>query len=203
MSLTPCQKSMAEQITNLFEYSQTTFRFAFCKNINDGRGYTSGIIGFTTGTQDAYSVIAKYTQSPGQTNEFAPYLSTLSDLAKQSVQKGGPVDNVAGLSGYCDAWKKASENPIFRRLQIDAQTVIYYEPALKIGAALGLKNPASFGQLYDGADINLSSDSNGCRGEQRHHLVFGQACSRTGADQQWFRSTVDQRFLGNTQAGAL
>jgi chitosanase len=52
MSLDLCQKSIVFQTTNIFENSQLHFAFDYCENIKDGRGYTSGIIGFTTGTHD-------------------------------------------------------------------------------------------------------------------------------------------------------
>ncbi|KAJ3150744.1 hypothetical protein HK101_001945 [Irineochytrium annulatum] len=49
--------------TNIYENSQRQFAFDFCEDVNDGRGYTSGIVGFTTGTRDAYLVIDNYIQN--------------------------------------------------------------------------------------------------------------------------------------------
>ncbi|KAI8916258.1 lysozyme-like domain-containing protein, partial [Gorgonomyces haynaldii] len=147
MSLDNCQKSIIEQLTNKFEYDQLNFQFDFCKNINDGRGYTAGIVGFTTGTQDAYAVVKEYNELDGHTNEFQNYTTRLSQLASSSRTNG----DTNGLQGFCLAWHTASANSVFRQVQINKMNQFYYNTALSKAQSAGLVNPSSIGQFYDAA----------------------------------------------------
>ncbi|KAJ1645742.1 hypothetical protein LPJ64_002719, partial [Coemansia asiatica] len=54
--LSGCAKSIALQITNIYENGDTKFHYDYCENLHDGRGYTAGIVGFCTGTADAWEV---------------------------------------------------------------------------------------------------------------------------------------------------
>lgn len=141
---TPCQQSIVLQVTNLFENSHKHFGFDYCENIQDGRGYTCGIVGFTSGTQDAYQVVSNYMSAEGSTREFASSLATLKSLAA-----GKATANVDGLDDFCSQWVQASKNSVFRKIQVDALSTIYYTPSQVLANTAGLTLAAARGQFYD------------------------------------------------------
>ncbi|KAJ3162657.1 hypothetical protein HDU86_003630 [Geranomyces michiganensis] len=136
---------MVQQLTNTFENSQLNFAFDYCSDINDGRGYTLGVVGFTTSTRDGYDVINTYVNSGNYSQEFDPYLATLQRL--NSTQDA----STKGLSGFCDAWYAACSNPTFRAVQLAKADALYYYPSQNISDTLQLTLPAARGQLYDAA----------------------------------------------------
>ncbi|KND03930.1 uncharacterized protein SPPG_01379 [Spizellomyces punctatus DAOM BR117] len=144
-ALSDCQKSIVQQLTNTYENSQLNFAFDYCENIKDGRGYTVGIVGFTTATRDAFDVVNTYTKSSNYTGEFDPYY----DRLKQLNQTGD--SSTSGLNGFCDAWYTASSNPAFRAVQVAKADTLYYVPSQGYAEQLNLNLPVSRGQLYDAA----------------------------------------------------
>ncbi|KAJ3155027.1 hypothetical protein HDU89_007217 [Geranomyces variabilis] len=151
--LADCQKSMVQQLTNTFENSQLNFAFDYCSDINDGRGYTCGVVGFTTSTHDAYDVVNTYVNSGNYSSEFDPYIARLATLNATGDA------STKGLSGFCDAWYAASSNPTFRAVQIAKVDSLYYYPSQNISDTLQLTLAAARGQLYDAAiQHGLESD---------------------------------------------
>ncbi|KAJ3173924.1 hypothetical protein HDU87_007246 [Geranomyces variabilis] len=144
-ALADCQKSMVQQLTNTFENSQLNFAFDYCSDIGDGRGYTCGVVGFTTSTHDAYDVVNTYVNSGNYSLEFDPYIATLATLNVTGDA------STKGLSGFCDAWYAAASNPTFRAVQIAKIDSLYYYPSQNISDTLQLTLPAARGQLYDAA----------------------------------------------------
>ncbi|KAI9005906.1 lysozyme-like domain-containing protein, partial [Gaertneriomyces semiglobifer] len=152
-ALTNCQKSIIQQLTNTFENSQKNFAFDYCDDIHDGRGYTVGVVGFTTSTKDALDVIQTYTESSNYQNEFDDSLPRLLEL--NSTLSG----ETSGLKGFCRAWYKASSNPTFRAIQIAKADELYYNPSQTFADELALELPTSRGQMYDAAvQMGIESD---------------------------------------------
>jgi chitosanase len=58
------KKEIAMQIVSSAENSTTDWKaqYAYIEDINDGRGYTGGIIGFCSGTGDMLEVVRYYTR---------------------------------------------------------------------------------------------------------------------------------------------
>src|SRR5437879_5146327 len=78
-AMTPTQKGRAEQLTSLFENSNTTLQYGYTEHLHDGRGITAGRAGFTTGTDDARMVIERYTREVPD-NPLARYLPRLNQI---------------------------------------------------------------------------------------------------------------------------
>jgi chitosanase len=138
----PIQKLRAEQLVSIFENNTTKFQYAYSENLNDGRGITAGIAGFTTANGDGYAVVKRYTQLE-PSNPLSPYLATLKQLAADES------DDTSQLSGYGDAWKVAANDPVFRRVQDEIMDEDYYNPAMKHADELGLSFPLSRAVLFD------------------------------------------------------
>lgn len=145
-SLTTCQKQLIFEATNTYENSQIDPLYSYCENLDDGRGFTCGIVGFTTGTHDAYQVILQYNKASGSTGEFKDYLTALRTL--DSKEQTG---SVKGLKGFCKVWEGAATNPVFRQVQEDARDTMYFKPSQGFADNLGLDLPLTRGQLYDAA----------------------------------------------------
>lgn len=157
--LDPAQKKVAEQLTSLWENSTPELAYGYSEDIKDGRGYTSGRAGFCTGTGDAVVVAACYNQvKPG--NALQKYWPALVALEQRFVKSGGKQNqaSTAGLEGWPEAWKAASEDPAFRRCQDGAVDAVYYGAAMQHAAAKGFRTALTRAAFYD-AQINMGDDN--------------------------------------------
>ncbi|KAJ1551201.1 hypothetical protein HK096_002527 [Nowakowskiella sp. JEL0078] len=131
VDLSRCQASIVFQLTNIFEGSNPNFHYSSCENIHDGRGYTAGIAGFTTGNGDAFLVLENYNKRVGN-----------NSLSKYIPAKKYTGDGLTGFDGFCDAWKNASLLDIqFNYAQIDT--------SMTLSTTLGLKLPLCIGFVFD------------------------------------------------------
>lgn len=136
------QKEAAEKLINLFENGTTEVHYDYVEELNDGRGFTCGRAGFTTGTGDALLLIEEYTKQLPK-NPLAGYLPRLRVLARLGS------GDVNGLEGYAEAFRTAAADPLFRALQNQFQDDLYYYPAMQIAESLGLQSPIAHAVLYD------------------------------------------------------
>ncbi|KAL1923630.1 uncharacterized protein VTP21DRAFT_8610 [Calcarisporiella thermophila] len=140
-------RKMAQLITNVFENGNKQFQYQYVEYLGDGRGYTSGRIGFTTGTNDAYRLIKKYyKKKKSPLSRFLPELKRLSDLSFCSTKR----DDISGLKGYKKAWKRAAcKDADFRKAQDKAVQQMYMEPALRFAGYAKVKTELGKAMLYD------------------------------------------------------
>lgn len=141
-NLSSAQKKRAEQITSVFENDDIRLRYDSCENIGDGRGFTAGRAGFTTGTCDAIDVIEKYGRKKPN-NGLAKYLSELRRLCSRNS------DSTSKLVGYCEQWKQAARDAEFRKAQDQVVDELYYKPAMKWANRIGVTTPLTLAFLYD------------------------------------------------------
>jgi hypothetical protein len=141
-SLTDDQKRRAEQLTSIFENDTTELQYSYIEALGDGRGYTAGRAGFTTGTGDFLDVVNRYTaRVPG--NPLAQYLPRLQQLAQANS------GSISGLGGIIAAWQSASGDSIFRAVQDQVVDDTYYQPAMVHAAQLGLQTALAKAAIYD------------------------------------------------------
>ena len=136
------QKLLADKIVSCFENNNPIIQYGYIENLDDGRGYTAGKVGFTTANGDLLEVIKYYTKSNPQ-NSLIAFIPELEKLAKN----GDP--DISGLTNLPAQWKANVNIPAF----IDAQNYIadlfYYQPAVKVCNDYGFKYPISLMCLYD------------------------------------------------------
>jgi chitosanase len=142
-ALTRRQKLTAEQMTSFFENLTLEFQYASAEKLNDGRGFTVGRIGFTTGTSDALMVVKKYTEIVPQ-NPLAKYLPELERLDDAEDK-----DETQNLELFEEAWKTAAKDQKFRKIQDELNDHLYFNPSQKIADECGLKYALSRAALYD------------------------------------------------------
>ncbi|KAJ1894880.1 hypothetical protein LPJ66_004922 [Kickxella alabastrina] len=139
-----CSKSIAIDITGIYENGDTKTYFHYCEDLGDGRGYTAGIAGFCTGTGDAWEVIQAYHKLTGGKDDFTPMDATLAKYAKSGS------DSTKGLEKYCSVFEKLGKSDTrFQQVQINSRDKMYLKPAQDAAAKLGLKFHISEGQLFD------------------------------------------------------
>ncbi|MEU4559707.1 chitosanase [Actinoplanes sp. NPDC023936] len=116
--------------------------FGYIEDIGDGRGYTGGIVGFTSGTSDMLGVVTEYSRRR-PSNRLARYLPALRSV--------DGTDSHRGLGrGFVRAWRAAAADPVFRQVQEDARDRIYFGPAVRLAESDGLRALGQFA-YYDAA----------------------------------------------------
>ncbi|MED7955008.1 chitosanase [Streptomyces sp. BE20] len=153
----PSLKDLAQQIVSSAENSSLDWKaqFGYIEDIKDGRGYTAGIVGFCSGTGDMLELVRHYrTLKPD--NVLAKYLPALEKLDGSGSHAGLDPDFTAD-------WKRAVQDPTFRKAQEDERDRVYFDPAVAQAKSDGLH---ALGQLayYDAIVMHgpgNSSDSFG------------------------------------------
>ncbi|WP_322114229.1 chitosanase [Aquabacterium sp. A7-Y] len=134
----PRMKDIAMQLVSSAENSSLDWRaqYQYIEDIDDGRGYTAGIVGFCSGTGDMLMVVEDYTRrSPG--NPLAKYLPALRKLYGS--------DSHAGLDPHFTSdWRKAAQDPAFRQSQDALRDSVYFNPAVQQAKQDGLRALGQF-----------------------------------------------------------
>jgi len=124
---------MAFELTSTAENSTTdwTTAYNYIEDIGDDRGYTGGLVGFTSATGDMLICVEKYTEeNPG--NALAVYIPGLETCA--AVGFGPDASTAAETNlgpGFLTAWADAADNdPIFRKVQRDLRKSMYWDDCL-------------------------------------------------------------------------
>lgn len=129
----PDKKEIAMKLVSSAENSSTDWQaqYAYIEDIGDNRGYTGGIIGFTSGTSDMLKVVQYYTQLKPD-NILAKYIPALKKVVGTASHEGLDPTFVAD-------WKTAAKNdPIFRQAQDHERDTVYFNPSVTQAQADGL-----------------------------------------------------------------
>jgi chitosanase len=138
----PAKKDIAMQLVSSAENSSLDWRaqYKYIEDISDGRGYTGGIIGFTSGTGDMLELVELYTaRKPG--NVLAQYLPALRAV--------NGSDSKEGLEPNFESdWNTAAQDQAFQQAQNDERDRVYFNPAVSRGNADGVGTLGQFA-YYD------------------------------------------------------
>ncbi len=134
----PRKKEIAMELVSSAENSSLGWKaqYKYIEDIDDGRGYTAGIIGFCSGTGDMLDLVELYTtRKPG--NVLARYLPAL--------RKVNGTDSHRGLDpNFPKDWRAAAADPVFRQAQNDERDRVYFNPAVAQAKADGLRALGQF-----------------------------------------------------------
>jgi len=121
------------------------------ENEEKNRGYTAGIIGFTSKTGDMLEVVNSYDEkAPG--NLLTRYLPALRKV------KG--TSSIAGLGEeFKSAWKKSADEERFREAQNENRDKRYFDPAVCQAQSDGLRTLGQF-IYYDAIVMHGSDEAN-------------------------------------------
>jgi chitosanase len=134
----PAKKEIAARLVASAENSTLDWRgqYGAIEDIGDGNGYTAGIVGFCSGTNDMLQLVEHYTaRHPG--NPLAGYLPAL--------RKVDGSDSHEGLGAPFEAaWEEAARDPAFRDAQDLMRDRIYFDPAVRLAKMDGLSTLGQF-----------------------------------------------------------
>lgn len=134
----PAKKELAQRIVASAENGTLDWRgaYGYIEDIDDGQGYTAGIIGFCTGTHDLLTLVEEYTGDHPD-NGLARYLPALREV--------DGTDSHEGLDpGFTAAWKAEAKQPEFRAAQDAQRDSGYFDPAVRRAERDGLSALGQF-----------------------------------------------------------
>ncbi|RNL73536.1 chitosanase [Streptomyces sp. I6] len=182
----PAKKEIAAQLVSSAEHSTLNWRgrYGAIEDLGDGRGYTAGIIGFCSGTNDMLQLVEAYTADhPG--NGLARYLPAL--------RKVDGSDSHEGLDpGFTDAWAAEAAKPPFRAAQDAARDRIYFDPAVRLAKMDGLGTLGQF-IYYDAMLLHgpgLARD--GFYGIRQEAMRKARTAAEGGAEKRYLNVFLDE-----------
>ncbi|WP_031088857.1 chitosanase [Streptomyces sp. NRRL WC-3549] len=134
----PEMKEIASRLVSSADASTLEWRsqYGAIEDLGDGNGYTAGIVGFCSGTNDMLQLVESYTDEQPD-NPLARYLPAL-----RAVDGG---DSHEGLDpGFTDAWREAAEDKTFRTAQDRTRDRLYFDPAVRLAKVDGLGTLGQF-----------------------------------------------------------
>jgi chitosanase len=177
------KKETALKLVSSAENSTLDWRteYGYIEDLGDGRGYTAGIVGFCSGTSDMLDLINEYTRRKPD-NLLARYLPALRTVDGS--------DSHAGLDpGFTTAWKAAAGDPIFQKAQEDERDWMYFDPAVRMARADGLRALGQFA-YFDAAVMHGVS---GLRGIRTKALRAAKAPADGGDEIGYLNAFLDAR----------
>lgn len=118
-------------------------QYGYLEDLHDGRGYTGGIVGFCSGTDDMLALVTEYTRREAS-NPLARYLPALRAVDGS--------DSHAGLDpGFVAAWRAAAADPVFQKAQDDERDETYFDPSVRMAVEDGLRGLGQF--IYFDASV--------------------------------------------------
>ena len=168
---TDLQILRAEEITTFFENSTTHFQYAYIENLQDGRGFTAGRVGFCSGTGDLYLVVkslCSYHPNEGTCN----FLPRLKQLADQFAQNWQPVGDTSGLRGFATAWIQDSGTQGMRNAQDRIVNSLYLNPALALAQRVGIQTAIGAAIFYDSSVQHGTDENAGLEGDTLNSLIL-------------------------------
>lgn len=143
----PDKKEIAQQLVSSAENSSLDWRaqYRYIEDIGDGRGYTAGIIGFTSGTGDMLQLVKLYTKTKPR-NPLRKFLKAL--------KRANGSDSHDGLGKrFVKAWRKAARDPVFQAAQDSIRDSVYFNPSVELAKSDGLNALGQF-CYYDAAVVH-------------------------------------------------
>ena len=152
-------------------------QYAYIEDIGDGRGYTAGIIGFTTGTGDLLEVVERYSELKPE-NELEKYISALEQV--------NGTDSHDGLGETFEkAWTDAAQSEEMIQAQNDILDEQYMNVALRYAEEDGLR-PLGQYIYYDALVVHGSGDSNDSFEAIRNAALEKEKAPSDGGDETAF-----------------
>lgn len=158
----PAKKEIAMRLVSAAENSSLDWRaqYAYIEwNVEhdekENRGYTAGIIGFTSRTHDMLELV-EYYQTLAKENPLTPFLPALRkvDGTRSREGLGKPFE---------EAWKAAAKDPKFQAAQDHERDRTYFDPAVDGAVKDGLHELGQF-IYYDAIVMHGDGDDRGSFG---------------------------------------
>ncbi|XVV12364.1 chitosanase [Actinoplanes sp. CA-131856] len=181
----PAKKDVAMQLVSAAENSSLDWRaqFSYIEDINDGRGYTAGIIGFCSGTGDMLELVQAYTNAvPG--NVLAKYLPALRSV-------NGTASHAGLDPNFTRDWRTAAADPAFQAAQEAERDRVYFNPSVRDGKSDGVRALGQFA-YYDAAVMH---GYEGMRQIRSAALKRAKPPAQGGDERTWLNVFLDERVI--------
>lgn len=167
------------------DYSQ---QYAYIEDIGDSRGYTAGIIGFTSGTGDLLEVVKEYIKLKPENNCLEQYLPALGSV--------NGSDSHEGLGEpFVSAWKSASEDTEMIQAQNTLLEQMYLNPAIEFANEDGL-SPLGQYIYYDALVVHgPGDDEDSFNGIREAAKKSSNTPSMGGNEKEFLSSFLDERSI--------
>jgi chitosanase len=184
----PAKKEIAMQLVSAAENSSLDWKaqYAYIEynvehNEKENRGYTAGIIGFTSRTHDMLEVVRLYGQL-APANSLSRYLPALEKV------DGSPSTTGLGKPFERD-WQSAAADPKFREAQDRERDRTYFNPAVEQAQADGLHELGQFA-YYDAAVVHGS-----CRRIRAAAMKKAKTPAQGGDEVTYLNAFLDARVV--------
>jgi chitosanase len=192
----PAKKEIAMEIVCSAENSSLDWKaqYKYIEDIDDGRGYTAGIIGFCSGTGDMLDLVELYADRKPN-NVLQKYLPAL--------RKVNGSDSHQGLDpNYTKDWKTAAKDTVFQGCQNDERDRVYFNPAVAQGKSDGVRTLGQF-CYYDAIVMHgPGNDSTSFGGIRKRALGKAKPPSQGGNETTWLNAFLDARVWAMKQEEA-
>jgi chitosanase len=182
----PETKEIASRLVASAEASTLDWRsqYGAIEDIGDGTGYTAGIIGFCSGTNDMLQLVEAYTEEHPD-NPLAPFLPALREV--------DGTDSHEGLDpGFTAAWKEAAQDPAFRTAQDRTRDRLYFEPAVRLAKLDGLGTLGQF-IYYDAMVLHGPGvEAQGFYGIRDAAMAGADTASEGGDERAYLNAFLDE-----------
>jgi chitosanase len=190
------KKEIAMKLVSSAENSSLDWKaqYGYIEDIDDGRGYTAGIIGFCSGTGDMLDLVNEYTKrSPN--NVLKKYLPAL--------KKVNGSDSHTGLgSAFEKDWKTAAKDQVFKDSQNFERDRVYFTPAVNQGKSDGVRTLGQF-IYYDAIVMHGDGDDNtSFRNIRKRALSKAKPPAQGGNETTWLNAFLDARKWAMQQEDA-
>ncbi|MFD5626369.1 chitosanase [Streptomyces sp. NPDC127072] len=183
----PAKKELAQKIVASAENSTLDWRsaYAYIEDIEDGQGYTAGIIGFCTGTHDLLVLVEGYTEDHPD-NGLARYLPALREV--------DGTDSHEGLDpGFTTAWREEASVAAFREAQDAVRDRVYFDPAVRRAELDGLGTLGQF-IYYDAMVMHgPGTGAKGFYGLRKRAMAEADTPAEGGSEQAYLDIFLDIR----------
>jgi chitosanase len=185
----PRKKDIAMQLVSSAENSSLDWRaqFKYIEDIDDGRGYTAGIIGFCSGTGDMLDLVEEYTRrSPN--NVLAKYLPALRRVDGTPSHEG--LD-----PNYPADWRRAAADPVFQQTQEAERDRVYFNPAVTRAKQDGLRALGQFA-YYDAIVMHGDGGDAASFGTiRRKAMARAKTPAQGGNEVTYLNAFLDERVI--------
>lgn len=155
-------------------------------NAAENRGYTGGIVGFTSKTHDMLLLVQQYVAAAPTNNPLAKFLPALKNVDGTS--------STAGLgSAYVAAWRSAASDPRFVQAQVDLADSMYFRPAVDQAKSDGLGALGQFAYFDAMVMHGPGSDSLSFGGIRSAALKKAKTPAQGGDEKTYLNAFLDAR----------
>jgi chitosanase len=186
----PAKKEIAMQLVTSAENSSLDWKaqygyIEYEDQVGDNRGYTGGIIGFTSRTGDMLDVVKYYT-SLKPDNALAKYILALQRVEGTSSREG--LD-----PNFTGDWQQAANDPLFRKAQDWIRDTVYFNPAVTQAKADGLRALGQF-IYYDAMVMHgPGSDRSSFDGIRKEAIRKAKPPAQNGDEKKYLSKFLDVR----------